>query len=97
MPVSETRSSKNGHLRDRGTPGILGRFSGCSRPLDNEYCFIVNAVCFSGLPEVIVISCSVLQQRIADIFCWPPIVFPHHCFEVLAFFTVVAVINTIGI
>ena len=41
----------------------------CSGSLDDEYSFVVNAVLLANLPETIIISGSVFQQRIADVPC----------------------------
>jgi hypothetical protein len=40
-----------------------------SLTLNDEDCFVVNPVLFSNLPQMVVVFCRVLQQRIADVSC----------------------------
>jgi len=68
-----------------------------STSLDDEHRFVIDAVFFAKLPEMIIVSRRVLQQRIANVSCGLPLVFSDHGFEVLPFFFVSTVIDAVGI
>ena len=57
-----------GRLVGTRVSGIDKRaLTGPSLTFNDEDCFVVNAVLFSNLPQMVVVFCRVFQQRIADI------------------------------
>ena len=66
-------------------------------PLNDKNGLIVDTVLFAALAQPLVFFHRVIQQSIAHFFRRLAVAFTHNPFKLLAFFSVAAVVNTIGI